>query len=293
MARAESTVNYFEKSWCGLAWTPWVQFDASRPEWKTIPQQPGVYRVRPIGGYIIVYIGQTGRGLRTRLGVLRRHTLSQLIPYDDPHTAAPSLWVWRQEENWQYECSVAPVAFDEASHKALECYLLWQYRVERGESTLCNHGRFHRKYFKSSVRSKGIRGGELPNGKENPAGGPSHPPLLLQGNPAGQDWMGLQWTAPMPLNGEEQTEIPPRPGLYRILDFAKDDAIYFGETKDLTSRINTHRRDYDQRIVHYSYHILPDNLQHYQRNELENDLIGGYYSRKRSAPSDQFGKGKR
>jgi excinuclease UvrABC nuclease subunit len=89
-------MSYFEANWCSLNWSPWASF-TTREKWKLIPTETGVYRVRPAGTNFIAYIGETGRQLRGRLSSLRRGTLSNVMPFNDSHTAAPNLWAWRQE----------------------------------------------------------------------------------------------------------------------------------------------------------------------------------------------------
>lgn len=65
----------------------------------------------------------------------------------------------RQTEGWNYEASVTVCDLSAADRQALECNLLWQYRLKTGESTLANHGRFHPGYTKSRNRASGQRGG--------------------------------------------------------------------------------------------------------------------------------------
>ena len=79
--------------------------------------------------------------------------------------------------------------------EGLECYLLWQYRFAFGASTRYNHGRFHPRYWKSTDRKQGVVGFRLPvDAPDNPAGGPSLPPLQLGGGePCEQRWMELPW----------------------------------------------------------------------------------------------------
>ena len=90
------------------------------------------------------------------------------MPYNDPHTAAPSLWAWRHAEGFDFECSAAPVTLAEDANEARkrrkgrEFYLLWQYRLEFRASTRCNHGRFHPRYIKSTDRKGGLQGYRLP-----------------------------------------------------------------------------------------------------------------------------------
>jgi hypothetical protein len=109
----------------------------------------GVYRIRIAKEPCLAYIGQTGRNLRERGRTLALRTLDTPMPFNDPHTAAPNLWAWHDAAGYQFECSVASNHLNDAERQILECYLLWQYRLEKGESTLCNHGRFHQEYRKS------------------------------------------------------------------------------------------------------------------------------------------------
>jgi hypothetical protein len=115
------------------------------------------------------------------------------MPFNDPHTAGPSLWAWRDAEGHQFECSAAPVDLDTRDRLGLEAWLLWQHRLEHG-STLCNFGRFHPHYSKSRDRKTQRRGGRLGHGAVNPAGGPTSTPLRLLGQPVSTDWMGLTWS---------------------------------------------------------------------------------------------------
>jgi hypothetical protein len=81
-----------------------------------------------------------------------RHTLLRggLMPWNDPITEAPSLWAWQDAEGFEYEYSVAPLDASPGGRRGMESYLLYRYRQERGESTLCNFGRFHPRYRKST-----------------------------------------------------------------------------------------------------------------------------------------------
>ncbi|MCX6697252.1 MAG: hypothetical protein NTV84_06800 [Methanoregula sp.] len=65
------------------------------------------------------------------------------MPWNDPHTAAPSLWVWTDAECFAYECSAAPPGASANGRRGMESFLLYRYRQEYGASTLCNFGRFH------------------------------------------------------------------------------------------------------------------------------------------------------
>src|SRR5687768_4262545 len=128
-------MQYLSIDWEGLQWSPWLRFGEPGSVFRKLPAAPGVYRVRPAGGDLLAYVGQTGRSLRERLSSLSRHTLSPVMPFNDPHTAAPSLWAIRNAERVDFECSAAPADLPKRRREGLECYLLWRYRQERGEST--------------------------------------------------------------------------------------------------------------------------------------------------------------
>ncbi len=264
-----------------LNWSPWVSFDA--PSFSVIPVGPGVYRVRVVGHEALAYIGQTGRDLRARLRDLRRNALADLMPYNDPHTAAPSLWAWRDAEGYQFECSAANVNLDTRGRLGLEAWLLWQHRLEHG-STLCNFGRFHPNYCKSGDRKTQRKGGRLPDGVVNPAGGPTSTPLRLSGEPVSADWMDLQWSPWMSL----RDAAPAGPGLYRIADDAG--LLYIGESDAVGKRLRTHRaRDWGTAAPLVSVWPAPTGIRKHQLHELENDLIGAHVRQEEVPPALQFG----
>src|SRR5687768_5831166 len=91
-------------------WSPWHALEGC---WRgvLIPEQPGLYRIRRIGRDDVDYIGQTGLGLRKRLGMLRG-VYGTKMPYRDPHTAAPALWALRCELECSFEVSVAVISAD-------------------------------------------------------------------------------------------------------------------------------------------------------------------------------------
>jgi hypothetical protein len=83
------------------------------------------------------------------------------MPFDDPHTCTPNLWCYRVTEELGFEVSAAEFEGPKAHRLGLECFALWQYRLEQGESTLCNFGRFHSEHSKSKNRKSGVRGDRI------------------------------------------------------------------------------------------------------------------------------------
>lgn len=288
--KQETGITFVKLSWCGLRWSEWIPFDEFSQKKAALPAEPGIYRIRPVDGDYLMYIGQTGRTLRQRLSELSKYRkTSELMPYNDPHTAAPSLWAWRDATGLDFECSGTPlpITTNTRAREVIECYLLWQYRLEYGSSTLCNFGRFHPNYRKSKDRSSRQRGGRLPEGITNPAGGASLPPLWPVGSPCSADWMALQWNEFQALH--RAPDIPRRPGLYRIMSIEDDDVIYIGQSANLRARLSTHaQKEWGVTGVAYSYVACSPDILPHQLKEWENDLIAGYYAKEKRAPIHQF-----
>ncbi|MDD4126521.1 MAG: hypothetical protein PHV39_02395 [Methanomicrobium sp.] len=287
-------MDYFSDKWCDLSWSGWVPLKNKNKELSILPKSPGLYRVRPIGKDFRIYIGQTGRSLRERMGQLRVYTKSESeMPFNDPHTGAPSLWAWRDAEGWEFECSVAVAEYPgliqndaKQMREGYESYLLWMYRLEKGESTLSNFGRFHQDYFKSSNRKSKRRGGKCPNGKINLSGGNSLPPLKQKGNPLENDWMDLNWEEKILLSrgcGRQYENIP---GLYKII--SNEEVVYIGQSSSLNSRINSHTSKNWGEKPEVSVSLMDKEIRDYQLHEWENDLIGGYFSDYQRPPKYQF-----
>ena len=287
--------EFFSENWCSLPWTPWVPFTADKEEFRTIPKEPGLYRIRPSGKDFLMYIGETRRTLHQRLHELR-HTLQrgELMPWNDPHTAAPSLWAWQDAEGFEYECSATPLDASQSGRRGMESFLLYQYRQERGESTLCNFGRFHPRYRKSTNRKENQRGGKLEeNHLDNPAGGPSVKPLPVLGTPGDRYWMELAWIGKLPLDGDTISTVPPGAGLYLLFERENQDLVYIGQSADCAQRLRSHAiKLLDEKDMLVSYYMEKKPLLLHNLKEQENDLIGNYFEVERKAPRYQFGNRK-
>ena len=68
-----------------------------------------------------MYIGETRRTVHERINELRQ-TLnrSHLMPWNDPHTAAPSLWAWQDAEGYEYECSATPLDASQSGRRGMD-----------------------------------------------------------------------------------------------------------------------------------------------------------------------------
>ncbi len=76
----------------------------------------------------------------------------------------------------------------------------------------------------------------------------------------------------------------------KISDPMKRGLLYIGETRNLRRRLSHHRRTFKKLFANVSFSKLPDSVRSYQRKELENDLIGGYYFQTKSVPLGQFAR---
>jgi len=129
--------------WCHLSWTEWQPFKADFVR-SSAPAFPGIYRIRRAGiAKRLTYIGQTNRTLRERLSALASGTYAERCPFNDPHTAAPHLWLMTKLDGAQLEFSCALVVGGRRTLRGTEDMLLWRHRVENGCSTEANYGRFY------------------------------------------------------------------------------------------------------------------------------------------------------
>ncbi|MFA6226330.1 MAG: hypothetical protein WC620_09215 [Methanoregula sp.] len=231
--------EYFSGTWQNLPWTPWVPFTAAKEKFRQIPKEPGLYRIRPVGKDYLMYIGETRKTLHQRLADLRVELRKRgRMPWCDPHAEAPALWAWQDAEAFEYECSASPLDATVNSRRGMECYLLYRYRQERGESTACNFGRFHPRYRKSTSGRENLRGGKLEAGqKDNPAGGPGHLPLPATGTPGDADWMGLAWSSHEARAPEKITAAPAGQGLYMLIDAGSQECRSIGQSGDCAKRL--------------------------------------------------------
>ncbi|MHB8163090.1 MAG: hypothetical protein ACYDDV_01945 [Methanoregula sp.] len=276
-----------------LSWTPWVPFTADKQEFRQIPVEPGLYRIRPVGEEFFMYIGETRTSLFKRLNDLRMELRGgNLMPWADPHAESACLWAWQDAEGFAYECSAASLDATANGRMGMEAYLLYQYRQERSESPLCNFGRFHPRYRSSSRRSGNLRGGKLEDGqKDNPAGNPSQPPLSPVGKPGEPGWMGLTWSGPEILAPEKTPATPAGPCLYILSDTGAGEIIAIGQSMDCAHRLaDLTRIPGDERILQVSVHCREKTIFPHQLRELETDLIGNYFGEYRKSPAGQFNR---
>jgi hypothetical protein len=284
-------IPYFFDNWCSLPWSPWIPFSADKREFGQIPHEPGLYRIRPVGRDFLMYIGETRRPLHQRLSDLRMELRNrEIMPWIEPHAEAPGLWAWRDAEGFAYECSATPLDASTGGRKGMESFLLYHYRQERGESPLCNLGRFHPRYRRSSDHKTGLRGGKLEAGQlGNPAGEMSLPPRNPTGDPGSPEWMGIQWSISIPLVPERAGDTPAGPGVYLLADDGTREILTLGQAGNCAERfLSLCRRSWERREPVFSFFAMEGTVLPHQLRELENDLLGNFFERFRKSPEYQF-----
>ncbi len=257
----------------------------------------GLYRVRRQGaaGAPLVYVGQTQRGLRQRLLALARGVEGAECPFNDPHTAAPHLWLLRHIDSVGLECSCAPVEGDSRLLRAVEDYLLWRHRVEAGAPTEANFGRFYRGYSRSTNRWVVTSRGRMPGRRATPLAQDvdamdfalSHPALLGEGR-----LLQVSWWQRCPL--AEAAVLPSTPAVYAIHDEGALTPIYIGQTSALAARVRAHTAatwPVERPVL--SYLLLPDGTPKHVLHEVESDLLGWHFAIEKAPPALQYARASR
>ena len=275
-----------------LTWSDWYPLDGGTEVYRNVPtKQAGLYRIRTSQFNSLIYIGQTGRCLRERVRALRKGVYSEDMPYNDPHTAAPNLWVWRVEDQLDFEFSYLTTDIETFERQGLEDYFLWRHRQEKGCSTLCNYGRFHRLWIKPSNKKQGRAGRKLSLGAVNPAGVLSSTPLEPCATSADSNWMGLTWSQPAILENIYIKQVPNIPAVYRLINANSGAVVYLGESEKLANRLQAHAmKNWRGLPLLFSFADELNLSEPHLRHEIEVDLIGAYFEEHKCVPMFQYGK---
>jgi hypothetical protein len=279
--------EFLNPNWCGLSWSDWISFDSPVADFKAFETGPGLYRVRPVGKDVLMYIGQTRRDLRERIRALVVNTKKEEMPWNDPHICAPCLWAWADFEGWKFEISGVSLDLPGRQIQGLEASLFWQYRTEKNATMPCNFGKFHPDYIRPKGTKSGIKGGRLPHGKKNPKGGECSKVLPLHGAPTDSDWMKLKWEEPLPIS--ELKIIRNNPCVYKIWKNGEERLYYIGQSLTAKNRLRNHsKKSFVDGDTVFSVCYLPNKTLDFQLKEIEFDLIGAYYSIYQDVPIYQF-----
>ncbi len=266
---------------------------------RDVSDLPGLYRIRSVETGRILYIGQTGRSLKERLGALKG-VYGDVMPYNDPHTAGPALWAHRIEFGETFEVSVAVLKVDKADRMGREALEVTKQRIIDGCSPAYNFGRMPRGWVKSSGNNrrlveagKRFRGYRMSD-EEIAALPPDEsvpPPATLEGDPRAADWLGLAWQ-------EAAVEPPGRGdvGVYRIGRSGDRALDYVGQGL-IAARWSSHASGWALDLAAEDrgdsmWDWVGLSLGPRQLLEVENDLIAGHVHVFAEPPVRQFGRGR-
>jgi hypothetical protein len=280
--------------WCGLPWTPWEPLEGGVIR-RAAPTQAGIYRVRRMADQRLrlTYIGQTGRALRERLLALARGATADECPFNDPHTAAPYLWLVRHRDGVNLEWSCAPVAGDGRTLRGTEDMLLWRYRIETGLSTEANYGRFYPGYARPTNRwivRRGTSASRAPGRRALPLEDPTASidfsscsrPLCGDGGLLDAPW----WQRALLT---QFRTLPSGPAVYVIHDQGSAEPAYIGQTSNLQARTATHTASpWPLATPSIAYLSMPPGTPKHELHELESDLLGWHFSIAATTPALQY-----
>ena len=219
-------------------WSVWIPLQGSQLKDKS-PKSEGVYRIRDAKTEVVIYVGES-KNLRGRFSNLQE-TFKAEIPFSDPHTAAPALWAYLQENATELEISFLEVPGDRPKRMSVESTYIAILRQQHGESPLANFGQMPHGWVKSSGNSKYlVDAGKRFKGFQDATAvrTASLPSILdLVRSPKDSGWCGLGWSTweTFP-NG-----LPPKDfnGLYRITRPEIPSLSYIGQGK-ISDRLRAH-----------------------------------------------------
>jgi hypothetical protein len=271
--------------WAGLDWSPWVHFDSPMATYQThITNKAGLYRIRSPQSEELIYIGQTGRNLRERVRALVKHVLrpQENPPWNDPHTAAPVLWAYKNENQFDFEVSVTTLEISYTHRQCFEDYLLHLHRNHYNRSTVANFGLSHPLWSRPSNKKQNrpmIR-------NSSPKLQTSLPKTINAKDFHSNTWLGLHWQkAAM----KQTVNLPDLPGIYRFVN--PEELAYCGESHSLRKRLSTHSKNSNFKNADCFYSVMPNAESHHLK-EREVDMIGAYYAITSRCPTYQYTNGR-
>jgi hypothetical protein len=254
--------------------------------------------IRSVETRKILYVGQTGRTLKARLGELKG-VYGEVMPYNDPHTVGPALWAHRTDTGETFEACVAVLQVDKADRMGREALEVTKRRIIDGCSPAYNFGRMPQGWIKSSGNNrKLVEAGRRFRGRrmdteELAAAAPDDsvpPPDTLEGDVRAADWLGLNWRDAED-SPPERTDV----GVYRIGEGSVGPLDYLGQGL-ITARWRSHAMNWAvdlaaerDRLTVWDWAAL--SLTARQLLEVENDLIAGHMHVFAQPPQAQFGRG--
>ena len=218
-----------------LAWGTWLDL-ANIGHRRSVSSAAGLYKVRMRGAADLVYVGQTA-SLTSRMQHLSVCYRDEM-PYNDPHTATPCLWVLRTEQKAEFEFSTCSLAGDPAIRKAFECVEVSEHRERFGHSPFANFGRMPEGWFKSTGNTTALaeRGLRHRGYRDASATRSADHPCVVDHlySPVDPGWGGLAWSGWTALD-----QTPAVVGVYRVRQPEEATLAYVGQGA-VRARLRSH-----------------------------------------------------
>ena len=297
----------FSSDWCNGTWSPWLEVGRATSTGRTpttVPDAPGVYRIRAAGLRRMVYIGECSSLSNRLLGTWTRLNGHSASEFSSDEPVARRLAHLREAHKLEYQISFYAAHHEgrrdlrlgnEQWRKGLEARLMWEYRLEMRVSSVANHRRSTR------------REGDQLAARESKVGFPhrvrpsSRPLPRPDREPHSELWMGRRWTLPAhykemkrekswKATGKELRESGGGiPILYKLLDPATHEMVKVGYSKrGSAGACVAALRLPEETMVAWTPLARGAARQEYVLQELKDDLIGGYFYQTGSPPARQF-----
>lgn len=202
--------------WLGFDWSDWMLLEPGTDRMTELPRTPGFFRVKRVESETLDYVGQTGEGLRSRIGHLANRVQADERPR---HSQASAEHLWELESG-RFEVSHATptIARSEADRIGIEHVMFAMHVRAVGRSPTVNLDR----NAAAEERDALLHGLEW-DADEVTA----------------RDWLGLDWSEPRDL--ADRTEIDRSRVVYRIWfpGFAPPLA-YIGKSTNVANRLIKH-----------------------------------------------------
>ncbi len=249
--------------WLGFEWSDWSLLKPRTKKISQVPETPGFFRIKKVGGRGLDYVGQTGRNLKERLIHLANQVNADKRP-DDSKSSAKHLWELKDFGGGRFEFSyINPnIARSEIDRLGLENVMFAMHVRYRGKSPTVNLDRKLNTRESESVLDRLEWG---------------------MGEMTSRDWMGLDWTEPRRM--KDRMEIDCSHVVYRIWfpDFTPPLA-YIGKSTNVANRLIKHEKKFGSSAL-FSVAPIKSNLK-----DVEASLIANHYITTNTLPKGQDGR---
>lgn len=260
-----------------LEWTIWTEFQEIRPSRSELPKGEGFIRIRPIDTDQIIYLNLANSAMVNSFGEIIKYRQKEYDKSGPPllkSNPAACLWTLHNVTGMEFEYSCAVSSYKGYAKKAARkvrkghlAALLRDYRAKTGHSPLCN--------FIEMEPDLALTG-MLRN--------ISSPALPLKGEPADQDWMGLDWSELYPV-GEKRFAYG-KAGWFKVI--RDGEVTYISGGQHLRGNLVPYDPECFGEGAMISVALHDESLPKYQVREILSDLFGGMYASTGRVPGEQF-----